>query len=89
MSMSAFYVRNHDAVPNIEPEEYRLIISGAGFKNKKGNKKERKFTFTLEDLKTKFNKHEVVTILQDAGDRREKLHDHGHKIFISPHWVVG
>ena len=48
-----FYVRNHLPVPEIEPEEYKLIVKGKGLK--------KKFKFTLEDLKTKFKKHEVVT----------------------------
>ena len=60
-------------------DEYRLIVSGKGIKKKK---------FTLEDLK-KYPKHEVVTTLQCAGNRREDLHDKDHKIFIAPHWVIG
>jgi len=75
-----FYVRNHLAVPDIEPEDYVLIIKGKGIKKHK---------FTLEDLQTKFPKHEVVTTLQCAGNRREDMHDNDHKIFIAPHWVVG
>jgi len=75
-----FYVRNHLAVPDIDPEEYVLIVKGKGIKKHK---------FTLNDLKTKFTKHEVVTTLQCAGNRREDLHDDKHKIFIAPHWVVG
>lgn len=75
-----FYVRNHLAVPDIEPEDYELVIKGKGIKKHK---------FTLEDLKTKFPKHEVVTTLQCAGNRREDMHDDVHKIFIAPHWVVG
>lgn len=75
-----FYVRNHLAVPDIEPEDYVLIVKGKGVKKHK---------FTLEDLKTKFKKHEVVTTLQCAGNRREDMHDDDHKIFIAPHWVVG
>uniref|UniRef100_A0A7S2YTY0 sulfite oxidase n=1 Tax=Entomoneis paludosa TaxID=265537 RepID=A0A7S2YTY0_9STRA len=75
-----FYVRNHLAVPEIDPEEYVLIVKGKGIKKHK---------FTLEDLKTKFPKHEVVTTLQCAGNRREDLHVDDHKVFIAPHWVVG
>lgn len=75
-----FYVRNHLAVPDIDPKEYVLIVKGKGLKKHK---------FTLEDLKTKFPKHEVVSALQCAGNRREDLHSEDHKIFIAPHWVVG
>jgi sulfite oxidase len=75
-----FYVRNHLAVPEIDPEEYVLIVKGKGVK---------KYKFTLEDLKTKFKKYEVYTTLQCAGNRREDLHDAEKGIFIAPHWVVG
>lgn len=69
-------------VPDICPEEYRLIIKGKGLKKKK-------IVYKLKDLKKKFKKHEVVTTLQCAGNRREDLHDKEHQIFISPHWVIG
>jgi sulfite oxidase len=75
-----FYVRNHLAVPDIDPKEYVLIVKGKGIKKHK---------FTLNDLKTKFKKHEVVTTLQCAGNRREDLHTAKNKVFIAPHWVVG
>lgn len=68
-----FYCRCHLAVPEIDPSEYRLIVSGKGIKKR---------VFTLEDLK-KFPKHEVITTLQCAGNRREDLHDADHKIFIA------
>ena len=57
-----FYVRNHLAVPDIDEEDYCLIVKGKGIKKHK---------FTLKDLKEKFPKHEVVTTLQCAGNRRE------------------
>ena len=72
-------MRNHLAVPVIEADEYKPIISGKGIKKRK---------LTLEDIK-KYPKHEVFTTLQCAGNRREDLHDKDHKIFISPHWVIG
>ncbi len=50
-----FYVRNHLAVPDIDPDEYVLIIKGKGIKRHK---------FSLEDLKKKFPKYEVTTTLQ-------------------------
>ena len=75
-----FYVRNHLAVPDIDPKEYRLIVKGKGLK---------KHVFTLEDLKTKFQKHEIITTLQCAGNRREDLHNDGQREFLAPHWVVG
>lgn len=74
-----FYVRNHLAVPDIDPDDYVLVVKGKGLKKHK---------FTLDDLKTLFPKHEVVSTLQCAGNRREDLHA-DRKIYISPHWVVG
>ena len=43
------FVRNHNVVPDIDPEEYRLHVSGVGMKDT---------TFTLEELK-KFPQVEV------------------------------
>ena len=74
-----FYVRNHLPVPDVSAEDYRLIIKGKGLK--------KKFKFTLEDLKTKFKKHEVISTLQCAGNRREDLHREGMREFLAPHWV--
>jgi sulfite oxidase len=75
-----FYVRNHLPVPEIEANEYRLIVKGKGLKKHK---------FTLKDLQTKFKKHEVITTLQCAGNRREDLHNERMREFLAPHWVVG
>ena len=75
-----FYVRNHLAVPVIEEDEYRLEVKGIGVTS---------HTFTLEDLKTKFPKYEVVSTLQCAGNRREDFQDEERQIFISPHWISG
>lgn len=76
-----FYVRNHLAVPDIDPREYKLIVKGKGLK--------KKMKFTLDDLKRKFKKHEVITTLQCAGNRREDMHSDGQREFLAPHWVVG
>lgn len=75
-----FYVRNHLPVPDIEAGEYQLIVKGKGLKKHK---------FSLEDLKTKFKKHEIITTLQCAGNRREDLHNDQMREFLAPHWVVG
>jgi sulfite oxidase len=81
-------VRNHLGAPDVDPEEYRLIVSGKGIKAKNEKHRKGKRKFTLHDLK-KFEKHEVVTTLQCAGNRREDMHDKDHKVFIAPHWAVG
>ena len=59
------FVRNHCAVPEIDPEDYTLTITGEGVKET---------TFTLEDLKTKFKKVDVTTVIQCNGNRREDFH---------------
>ena len=68
------------AVPDIDPKEYKLIVKGKGVKKKK---------YTLDDLKRRFKKHEVITTLQCAGNRREDMHSDGQREFLAPHWVVG
>ena len=59
------FVRNHCAVPDIDPEEYTLTITGEGL---------TETVFTLEDLKTKFTKVDVTTVIQCNGNRREDFH---------------
>jgi sulfite oxidase len=41
------FVRNHSAVPDVDPDEYVLTVEGEGLTTT---------TFSLEDLKTKFPK---------------------------------
>lgn len=63
------FVRNHNAVPDIDPAEYRLSVIGAddvGFDLPET-------IFTLEQLK-KFPKHSVTTVIQCNGNRREDYH---------------
>lgn len=75
------FVRNHSAVPEIDPEEYLLTVNGFGLKET---------TFTLEELK-KFPKVEVTTVIQCNGNRREDMHyiDGETPAFGPPHWVAG
>ena len=59
------FVRNHNAVPDINPEEYTLTIIGEGMEE---------HVFTLNDLKTKFDVVDVTTVIQCNGNRREDFH---------------
>lgn len=59
-----FYVRNHLPVPVIDEQEYRLEVEIPG---------NEVVTLTLNDLKTKFPKHQVVSTIQCAGNRRSEL----------------
>ena len=59
------FVRNHCAVPDIDPDEYTLTITGEGM---------TETVLSLEDLKTKFPKVDVTTVIQCNGNRREDFH---------------
>lgn len=59
-----FYVRNHLPVPVVDPEEYILELEGPGGETQ---------SLTLEDLKTKFPKVSVTSVVQCAGNRRSEL----------------
>merc|ERR1712048_261635 len=76
------FIRNHNAVPDIDPEEYLLTICGSGVDET---------NFSLEDLKTKFTKYDVTTVIQCNGNRREDYHyyDGETPAFGPPHWVAG
>ena len=47
--------------------------------------------FTLDELKTKFSKVDVTTVIQCNGNRREDFHyfDGKTPAFGPPHWVAG
>jgi len=76
------FVRNHSAVPDIDPEEYTLTVNGIGVKET---------VFTLQELKTKFKQVSVTTVIQCNGNRREDIHyiDGETPAFGPPHWVAG
>ena len=76
------FVRNHCAVPDIDPEQYSLTITGEGL---------TETVFSLQDLKTKFDKVDVTTVIQCNGNRREDFHylDGKTPAFGPPHWVAG
>ncbi|MEE6471518.1 hypothetical protein FKM82_009291 [Ascaphus truei] len=63
-----FFKRNHLPVPEIDPDQYQLIVErplGAG--------EGRLLSLSLSDLKTKFPRYEVTTTLQCAGNRRSEM----------------
>ncbi|KAG8197175.1 hypothetical protein JTE90_011333 [Oedothorax gibbosus] len=61
-----FFVRNHMPVPQIDPKEYELEISGLGIET---------ITLTLDDIKNKFPKQTIAATIQCAGNRRSELND--------------
>ncbi|KAM4796025.1 sulfite oxidase, mitochondrial [Rhinophrynus dorsalis] len=63
-----FFKRNHLPVPVINPEEYQLVIEKP---HEKGEGKA--LNLSVNDLKTKFPRHEVTATLQCAGNRRTEM----------------
>lgn len=61
---SLFFIRHHHPVPVIDHDEFRLNIEGEGTKT---------VSLTLEDLRSRFLKREVVTTIQCGGNRRSEL----------------
>jgi sulfite oxidase len=61
---SAFYVRAHAPVPEIQVDEYRLTVNGLVSKT---------LTLTLNDLKQRYPKTTVMATLQCAGNRRTEM----------------
>lgn len=60
----AFYVRGHGAVPEINPDVWRLRVEGMV---------ERELTLSLATLREAFRERTVTATLQCAGNRRSRL----------------
>src|SRR4051812_14158450 len=60
----AFYVRGHGAVPEIDPDAWRLRVGGMV---------ERELSLSLTTLREAFREREVTATLQCAGNRRKGL----------------
>ncbi|XP_050025887.1 sulfite oxidase [Dermacentor andersoni] len=58
-----FYVRNHMPVPYVDPKDYVLEIEDPDGKCHE---------LTLDDIKTKFSKVSVTSVIQCAGNRRSE-----------------
>ncbi|XP_064354622.1 sulfite oxidase, mitochondrial [Dromaius novaehollandiae] len=59
-----FFTRNHLPVPAVDAETYRLRVEGPGG---------RELSLSLEELRSRFPKHEVTATLQCAGNRRADM----------------
>lgn len=59
-----FYVRSHGAVPIIDAEAYRLHIDGHVGKP---------LSLSLDELRSRFPRHEIGATLQCAGNRRSEM----------------
>ncbi|MGH3563257.1 MAG: sulfite oxidase [Mycobacterium sp.] len=60
----AFYCRNHGAVPDLAPEQWRLSVDGTVT---------NPLTLTYAQLTTEFSAHDVIATLVCAGNRRAEL----------------
>lgn len=59
-----YYIRNHGPIPEINVEEYRLVVNGMV---------DRELEFNLNAIMHDFEKHTVMATLQCAGNRRVQL----------------
>ncbi|KAK7915447.1 hypothetical protein WMY93_011208 [Mugilogobius chulae] len=66
-----FFKRNHLPVPNVDPATYKLQIQIQGPDSERAA---GTFSFSLDDLKTKFPKHTITATIQCAGNRRSDMH---------------
>jgi sulfite oxidase len=63
-STDLFFSRNHGNVPEIDPADYRLSVNGMV---------RTPLVLTLDELKERFPKVELMATLQCAGNRRDEL----------------
>lgn len=56
------YVRNHGAVPEVDPRRWRLRVHG---------RLAESLELSLHELRERFDEHEITATLQCAGNRRD------------------
>jgi len=78
-----FFVRNHNSVPEVDIEDYELVIHANPEIGLEGR------TFTYEELKSLFPKREVISTLQCAGNRQEDFVTSDRPLYVAPHWRNG
>ncbi len=59
-----FFVRNHTQIPHFQLDSYRLGVGGMV---------SRELSLSLDEIKTKFERHTLTATLQCAGNRRKEL----------------
>ena len=74
-----FYVRNHFWVPEIRPEQHKLVVEMPD-----GEEKE----YSLEDLKEKFKETTITATLQCSGNRRKHMTENA-RTAAGLQWGVG
>lgn len=68
-----WFIRNHHPVPKIDPAVYRLTLGTTWTAKGANGAKSPSFTYTLDDLRTRFRKVDVVTTIQCGGNRRSEM----------------
>ncbi|XP_075055653.1 sulfite oxidase, mitochondrial [Mixophyes fleayi] len=63
-----FFKRNHLPVPDINPDEFQLTIE-----RPHGVNQNKPLKLSLNELKTRFPRHEITATLQCAGNRRSEI----------------
>jgi sulfite oxidase len=63
-ALDAFYCRNHGAIPDVAPQQWRLTVDGAVT---------NPLTLTYDELTTGLTAHDVLATLACAGNRRAEL----------------
>ena len=74
-----FYVRNHMWVPEIKPEQHKLVVEMPD-----GEERE----YSLEDLKSKFKEITITATLQCSGNRRKHMSENA-RAAMGLQWGVG
>ena len=74
-----FYIRNHFWVPEIKPEQHKLVVEMPD-----GEEKE----YSLEDLKSKFKETTITATLQCSGNRRKHMSENA-RAATGLQWGVG
>jgi sulfite oxidase len=63
-ALDAFYVRNHGDIPQLDPDRWRLRVEGLVA---------HELELSLDDLRARFEAHEIFATLMCAGNRRAGL----------------
>jgi sulfite oxidase len=74
-----FYVRNHGTIPEMDPDSYRLYVSGVA---------ERPLELSLEEIRDEFPKVTITTTVQCGVNWREGLME-AYPIPGETLWVPG
>jgi sulfite oxidase len=72
-----FFVRNHNPVPLVDESEWELEIESNASCGLAGR------TYTLAELKTRFQRHEVVSVMQCAGNRQEDFVGEERPLYVA------